>query len=81
MRNFADGDVIFDAIQNARQKIFVAARGFFEHVGLWDFLTDTQWAPLFDEARWRLDEATLEVGDGDVDPMAAQRIEVVASLE
>jgi len=26
--------------------------GFFEHVGLWDFFTDTEWAPLFAEARY-----------------------------
>src|SRR5262245_44612438 len=26
--------------------------GFFEHVSLWDFFTDTQWAPLFDEPRY-----------------------------
>ena len=24
---------------------------FFTHVSLWDFLTDTQWTPLFDDAR------------------------------
>ena len=26
--------------------------GFFEHVTLWEFFTDTQWAPLFAEARY-----------------------------
>jgi phosphate transport system permease protein len=26
--------------------------GFFEHVSLWDFFTDTQWAPLFAEPRY-----------------------------
>jgi len=25
---------------------------FFEHVSLWDFLTDTQWTPLFDDAHY-----------------------------
>jgi phosphate transport system permease protein len=25
---------------------------FFEHVGWWDFLTDTQWTPLFDDAHY-----------------------------
>ncbi|QEL64570.1 phosphate ABC transporter, permease protein [Oryzomicrobium terrae] len=25
---------------------------FFEHVSLWDFLTDTQWTPLFDDAHF-----------------------------
>ena len=25
---------------------------FFEHVPLWDFLTDTQWTPLFDDAHY-----------------------------
>lgn len=26
--------------------------GFFEHVSLWDFLTDTQWTPLFTDAHY-----------------------------
>ncbi len=26
--------------------------GFFKHVSLWDFLTDTQWTPLFDDAHY-----------------------------
>lgn len=26
--------------------------GFFSHVSLWDFLTDTQWTPLFDDAHY-----------------------------
>ncbi len=25
---------------------------FFQHVSLWDFLTDTQWTPLFDDAHY-----------------------------
>ena len=25
---------------------------FFEHVPLWEFLTDTQWTPLFDNAHY-----------------------------
>ncbi|UCH53663.1 MAG: phosphate ABC transporter permease subunit PstC, partial [Pseudomonadota bacterium] len=26
--------------------------GFFRHVSIWDFLTDTQWTPLFDDAHY-----------------------------
>ena len=25
---------------------------FFQHVSIWDFLTDTQWTPLFDDAHY-----------------------------
>jgi phosphate transport system permease protein len=25
---------------------------FFQHISLWDFLTDTQWTPLFDDAHY-----------------------------
>ncbi|MBK8177355.1 MAG: phosphate ABC transporter permease subunit PstC [Planctomycetes bacterium] len=32
--------------------LVVESMGFFEHVSIWDFLTDTQWAPLFDDARY-----------------------------
>lgn len=32
--------------------LFYESFGFFQHVSLWAFLTDTQWTPLFDDAHY-----------------------------
>lgn len=32
--------------------LVVESSGFFRHVSLWDFLTDTQWTPLFEDAHY-----------------------------
>ena len=32
--------------------LFYESLGLFKHVSLWDFLTDTQWTPLFDDAHY-----------------------------
>ena len=32
--------------------LFFESLAFFDHVSLWDFLTDTEWTPLFAEARY-----------------------------
>ncbi len=32
--------------------LVIESASFFEHVTLWDFLTDTQWTPLFDDAHY-----------------------------
>lgn len=32
--------------------LFYESFGFFQHVSIWEFLTDTQWTPLFDDAHY-----------------------------